>query len=187
MHKDQEYITALKNHDSPKIEEIYQRWAPGIQKYLCSKGASIDEAGDLFQEALIDLYKCARDSSFVLTCPLEAFLLLICKRKWINLLEKSSRQGVTNTLDDGSIPVAAADQSAAEQDLATWEKETLVVELLDQVSARCREIIIASYTEKPQQQVAREMGVSYAYLRKKKSQCMADLIALVRNKKQHAA
>ena len=61
------------------------------------------------------------------------------------------------------------------------------MEMLQKISARCREIIVACYTDKPQQQLADEMGVSYAYLRKKKSLCMAELIALVRNKKHNAA
>ena len=184
LHKDQQYITSLKSHDSQKIEEIYKNFAPGIKNYLLSRGASADQAGDIFQEAIIDIYKLANDESFVLTCPLEAFLLLICKRKWINIIEKNTRQGVTSSVDEGYVFVADDDRDAVEQHVVALEKESLVIEMLQQISQRCREIIIASYTEKPQQQLANEMGVSYAYLRKKKSICMAELISLVRSKKQ---
>ncbi|MCH5716280.1 RNA polymerase sigma factor [Niabella hibiscisoli] len=63
----------------------------------------------------------------------------------------------------------------------------MVVAMLQKISERCREVIIGSYTDKSQQELADELGVSYAYLRKKKSLCMAELIALVRNNKNHAA
>jgi len=186
LHSDHRYIEALQKHDSRLIEEIYQKTAPGIKAYLMSKGAGAEEAGDIFQEALIDIYNQAQNEKFVLTCPLEAFLLLICKRKWINLNDKNKRRGVTKSMDDGYTSIAADDDEAAELYANTVEKEQLVMTMLERISQRCREIIVASYTSKPQQQVADEMGVSYAYLRKKKSLCMAELITLVRNVKSIA-
>lgn len=183
MHADQQYIEALKNNDSLLIEGIYKKFSPGIKKYLRSKGAGEEEAGDVFQEAIIDIYKLSKDEKFVLTCPLEAFLLLICKRKWINIAEKNKRHGVTKSIDDGYSHIASDDDKAAALYEDTLEKENIVLQMLQKISDRCREIIVASYTDKPQQQLANEMGVSYAYLRKKKSLCMAELISLVRNKK----
>lgn len=187
MHADQLYIDALRQHTSQYIEEIYRKFAPGIKSFLLSKGASIEEAGDVFQEAIIDMYKLAQNKAFTLTCPLEAFLLLICKRKWINLVEKNKRQGVTKPIDDGYTSVASKDDEAAALFADTLEKEEIVVAMLQKISDRCREIIISCYADKPQQQLADELGVSYAYLRKKKSLCMAELISLVRNNKNHAA
>ncbi|MCH5690707.1 sigma-70 family RNA polymerase sigma factor [Niabella sp. W65] len=152
-----------------------------------SKGASMEEAGDIFQESIIDVYKLAQNKDFTLTCPLEAFLLLICKRKWINQAEKNKRHGVTNPVDEGYTLVASKDDEAAALYADTLEKEEMVVAMLQKISDRCREIIIGSYANKSQQQLAGELGVSYAYLRKKKSLCMAELISLVRNNKNHAA
>lgn len=186
MHADQQYINALRQHSSQQIEEIYRNFAPGIKSFLVSKGASPEEAGDIFQEAIIDVYRLAQNKNFSLTCPLEAFLLLICKRKWINQVEKNKRQGVTKPVDDGYTWVASKDDEVAAFHAATLEKEEIVVAMLQQISDRCREIIIASYADKSQQQLADELGVSYAYLRKKKSLCMAELISLVRNNKNHA-
>lgn len=183
LHFDQQYIEALRSHDTGLIENIYNRMAPGIKTYLQSKGASTEEAGDLFQEAIIDVYNLATDKQFVLTCPLEAFLLLICKRKWINLVEKNKRRGVTNSIDDGYTQLAGSASPDAEEFANKIERENLVVAMLQKISERCREIIIAAYSGKHQELLAKEMGVSYAYLRKKKSQCMAELIQLVRTRK----
>jgi len=187
LHADQQYINALRQHNSQQIEEIYKNFAPGIKNFLLSKGASAEEAGDIFQEAIIDIYKLAQKQDFTLTCPLQAFLLLICKRKWINQVEKNKRQGVTKPVDDGYTSVAGKDDETTAFYADTLEKEEIVVAMLQKISDRCRDIIISSYTDKPQQQVADELGVSYAYLRKKKSICMAELISLVRNNKNHAA
>jgi len=187
LHADQQYIDALRLHNSQEIEAIYRQFAPGIKQFLLSKGADSEEAGDIFQEAIIDVYKLAQNKDFALTCPLEAFLLLICKRKWINQVEKNKRKGVTKSIEDGYTWVAGKDDEAATLLADTLEKEEMVVAMLQKISERCREVIIGSYTNKSQQELADELGVSYAYLRKKKSLCMAELITLVRNNKNHAA
>jgi len=181
LHTDQQYIDALRQNDEKLIAKIYQNHAPGIKAYLQSKGASTEDAGDIFQEAILDVYKLALDEKFVLSCPLEAFLLLVCKRKWINQREKFKRQGVTKSLDIGFPSIADDDDHKAAADVDRVEKENLVMTILHRISERCREIIIAAYSGWHQEKLANEMGVSYAYLRKKKSQCMAELIKLVRN------
>ncbi|GAB3006815.1 hypothetical protein GCM10027051_02930 [Niabella terrae] len=180
MHPDQQYIHALKYHDAKLIDAIYRNFAPGIRRYLVARGADAEEAGDIFQEALIDIYKRASDDSFELSCPFEAFLLLVCKRKWINAAEKKQRSGVTKSLDEGYHHVADTIDSAAVSASEQLDRESLVMKMLQQISSRCREIIMASYTQKSQQELAGQLGVSYAYLRKKKSVCMATLIEMVR-------
>lgn len=183
MHTDQQYIEALKQNDQRLIAKIYQVFAPKIKAYLVSKGASSEDAGDIFQEALIDIYKLASDGKFELSCPFEAFLLLVCKRKWINALEKNKRHGVTKSLDDGYPNIAGDEDPTAVVLTDQLEKENLVMTMLQRISEKCREIIVAAYSGWHQEKLAKEMGVSYAYLRKKKSLCMAELINLVRNNK----
>lgn len=46
---------------------------------------------------------------------------------------------------------------------------------------RCQEIIRLSLTDKPQEEIAAKLGVTYGYLRKKKSECMASLISAIKD------
>lgn len=183
MHTDQRYIEALRTNDTRQISEIYKIYAPGVKAYLKSRGAEDEEAGDIFQEALIDIYKLASDGQFVLTCPFEAFLLLVCKRKWLNAVKKNKSRGVTKNIDDGYTHVADDTDRQAAAHADQLEKESLVMAMLQHISGRCREIILASYANKSQEKLAGQLGVSYAYLRKKKSVCMAELIELVKSRK----
>lgn len=183
MHSDQKYIDALRTNDASLVSDIYRLYASGIKAYLKSRGAEDEEAGDIFQEALIDIYKLAADGKFVLTCPFEAFLLLVCKRKWLNAVKKNQARGVTKSLDNGYIHVSDDTDTIAAAHADQLEKEQLVMAMLQQISERCREIILASYANKSQEKLADQLGVSYAYLRKKKSVCMAELIELVKSRK----
>ena len=183
LHTDQRYIDALRTNDNRMISEIYRLFAPGIKTYLKSRGAEDEEAGDIFQEALIDIYKLASDGKFELTCPFEAFLLLVCKRKWLNIIKKNQSRGVTKSLDDGYTHVADDTDRNAVLHADQLEKENLVMAMLKQISERCREIILGSYGKQSQEKLAEQLGVSYAYLRKKKSICMSELIELVKSRK----
>ena len=53
------------------------------------------DAADIFQEALLSISRKAARGNFILTCPFEAFLYSVCKRKWLKELEKRKQQGVT--------------------------------------------------------------------------------------------
>ncbi len=182
MHSDQKYIEALRSHDSIIIEEIYRSFASRIKRTLEIMGASADESGDIFQESLVDIYKMASDGKFELTCPFDAFLLMVCKRKWLNQAKKNQRNRVTNSIDSGYKDVADDAFEDAEAHAIKMERENLVMAMLDKISERCREIIKASYSENSQEKLAARLGVSYGYLRKKKSVCMAELIKLIKNK-----
>lgn len=183
MHADQKYIDALITHDQRLISEIYQRFAPGMKAYLLSRGCSEDDAGDVFQEALIDIYKLSTDKQFVLSCPFEAFLLLVCKRKFFNKTKKTSLQVVTNGEEDAYTHIPGDANASAEEHANQLGREELVMSMLEQMG-NCKEIILKSLLKKPQEETAEEMGMTYAYFRKRKSNCMGELAELVRNNPQ---
>jgi len=180
IHADQRYITGLLQNDSALVREIYSRFSGKIRSYITQNRGSEDDAADIFQESLIAIYQQASQKGFRLSCPFEPFLLLVCKRKWLNELKKRGRQGVTKDPDDvydlGEDVFALADNMKAQE-----EKTNLFKAMFAQLGERCREIISKCLGEQPQEEVAVELGVSYAYLRKKKSECMATLINLIKN------
>ena len=60
------------------------------------------------------------------------------------------------------------------------ERENMVMGLFKTLGDRCREIIqLTQKKEFSQEEIATKLGLTYAYLRKKKSECMASLIKKV--------
>ncbi len=173
-HPDQKYIISLQKNDSFGIREIYRLYAHKVQRMIVANSGTAADAADIFQESLLEIYKMAVDGKFTLTCPFEPFLILVCKRKWLNALKKKGRSPVTNYTDDLS-----AYKETEQQDAGLYatlvERESLIMELLDQLGDRCREVIKACMSNEHQEQVAASLGLTYAYLRKKKSECMSQL------------
>ena len=64
IHSDQRYIEALLQNDKQVVEEVYQRFAPAIRSHILKNRGSEDDAADIFQESLIDIYKQATHLAF---------------------------------------------------------------------------------------------------------------------------
>ncbi|GGC44902.1 hypothetical protein GCM10011386_41460 [Parapedobacter defluvii] len=178
MHPDQRFINYLRNNDSQGIAEIYRLYANKIVRMISHNNGNDADAADILQEALIDIYRLSADGKFVLTCPFEAFLVTVCKRKWLNVLKKKTRNPVTKSLDEG-FTFERNDETEANVHADQLERENAVMQVLETMGSTCRDIIKACMGKEHQEKVAEQLGLTYGYLRKKKSECMAQLGKLV--------
>ncbi|MES2777150.1 MAG: RNA polymerase sigma factor [Bacteroidota bacterium] len=183
-HPDQVYIEALLSNDVLMVKKIYQAYIGKICGWILKNGGDANDADDVFQEALVSIYRRAAAGNFELTCPFEAFLFMACRNKWINMIQKTSRKGVTLTDFTGytSADVAHDQSNDVQQHEA---KEHLFKTKLAALGNACRELLNICYTTKSMEEVAEKMGFSYAYVRKKKSECMGKLTELVRNSPEY--
>jgi RNA polymerase sigma factor (sigma-70 family) len=178
VHPDQRYIEALLHNNVTTVDQIYRLFSPAIRRYIVQNRGGEADAADIFQEALVDIYHQARYKALTLTCPFEPFLLLICKRKWINELKKRGHSPVTKVQDD--LSDYGEDVFASAERLVNDEERTqLFLRQFARLGEKCREIIRLSLSGRKQEEIAAELGVSYGYLRKKKSECMATLMSYV--------
>lgn len=178
-HPDHKYILALAQNDSVLIEEIYRCFASGIKRMVVNNSGSETDAADLFQEVLIELHRKAIKQDFVLTCPFEAFLHLVCRNRWINQLHKRKGHTVTIGGDEGFD--VAGDVAENYEALVMQEKRKILVEeKMAVLGEGCRSLLSLSWSGKPMQEVAEILNFSYAYVRKKKTECMSKLISLVK-------
>jgi RNA polymerase sigma factor (sigma-70 family) len=182
VHSDQHYIEALLLNDKQIVGEIYQRFAPAIRSLILKNRGTEEDAADIFQESLIDIYNQAKYKGLQLTCPFEPFLLLICKRKWLNEIKKRGHSPVTKLSDDlsdwGEDVFAAAERLGQEED-----KARIFLAQFQRLGEKCREILTLSLTGQRQEKIAEALGVTYGYLRKKKSECMATLLSYIQAQK----
>ncbi len=180
-HTDQKYIDALLTNDATILRQLYENYSGKIQKMVLQNKGTEADAADIFQEALVAIFHKAKEKGFQLTCPLDAFLYLVCKNKWINELNKRKSRGVTFIDVDGYNSVGEETFRAAENCKTDQERYDLLNEKLEQLGESCRQLLKLSWTKISMEEVADMLKVSYGYARKKKSECMAQLIQLVKS------
>lgn len=180
MHIDQIYIQYLKENNSKGIQLIYNKYAKQIVTLIKQNNGSEDDGYDIFQESLVDIYHMALEKNFELTTNFGSFLNLVCKRKWLNVLKKNQRIPVTNS-ELAVLYVEDESTKDWEDMLEKVDKENIVLSLLHTLGESCQQIIKRCLVEKHQEKIAESMGITYAYLRKKKSECMATLAKKVKD------
>jgi RNA polymerase sigma factor (sigma-70 family) len=173
IHPDQIYIEGLANNDSAIIHAIYKKFVPKVVYYIRNNSGDEDKAQDVIQEVMILLFNQAKAQQLRLTCPFDAYFFLLCKRKWLNELKKHSNKGVTIKEELTSIY-----ESTAEMVLETEhfeEKQQLYDLMFQKLGEKCQEVLKLSFTLPSMEEVAEKLGVTYGYVRKKKSLCIGQL------------
>ena len=173
VHEDHKYIEALLNNDGRLIAQIYVKFAPKVIGYIKSNSGDEAAAKDLIQEVLIIIYDQAKTKNLQLTCPFDAYFFLICKRKWLTVLKKKSKTRVTKEPLLGFVSETVEDQVSTTEHFEI--KMNLYKELFQKLGDTCKEIIQLSLSKMSMEEIATQLDLSYAYARKKKSLCMAQL------------
>jgi len=178
-HQDQKYIIALLNNDGRILNELYTKYSGKIIGYVTKNNGTFDDAQDVIQETLITIYHQAKEKGLVLTCPFDAYFYLLCKRKWLNVLNKKGIKAVTILEEITSV---TDEQQVLADETALFEKRTsLFEEKLIELGGKCKELLDLAFKVKKMEKVANLLGVTYGYARKKKSECLGKLTKMIKN------
>lgn len=79
-------LTRLKAEDSSSFREIYEYCFPAVSGYIVQNSGTIEDAEDIFQEAVIVLLQKIRQPDFVLSSSLKTYLYAISKNLWLKRL-----------------------------------------------------------------------------------------------------
>lgn len=141
---DQEIIQAiLKGNDTEVIESLYANVLPKIKKYVCSNGGSLDDAYDVFQEAIMVFYKVVVSNRFDNEkYKVHGFLHTICKNQWINLIKKR----INSQNREQKVETEKFESNVLEKILAT-ERRTAIDQLFNSLGKRCTEILTLFFHE----------------------------------------
>ncbi|MDN3664242.1 RNA polymerase sigma factor [Algibacter miyuki] len=178
IHEDQKYIVGLLKNNSFIIQAIYDKFAPKVINYIKLNSGTRDQAQDVIQDTLITIYNQASQKNLQLTCPFDAYFFLLCKRKWLNVLKKSSNKEVT--INEEVLSKGDEAQEFAFETAVFGEKQALFAEMFEKLGTACKDLLKATFKIKSMEEVAASLNVSYAYARKKKSLCIGKLTELVR-------
>lgn len=178
-HTDHKYIEALIKNDSLLIEAIYKQHAHSITRMVLQNNGNKMDAADLFQDVLLELHRKAMDG-FQLTCPLGGFLHLMCRSRWINEIQKRSRTRQKLRAYTATIATEAdCNLEEVEQHKKMQQRELLKLEL-DNMGEKRKHLLVQATSGKPLKEVAGQLNVSYAYLRKRKTELIGTLASRMR-------
>lgn len=167
---DKEIIECLRNRQSYVVHYLSDRYMPMIRMMVSRSGGTFEDAHDIFQDGLIIMLEKLDDKHFSLTCKFKTFLYCVCEHLWKTLLEK--RIAANNYLARRLEPESDRDITET-MDHQMYEK--IFLEVFKNLTQGSQKILRLYWQEKSPQEIADLLGLTYGYVRKKKSEAQSEL------------
>jgi RNA polymerase sigma factor (sigma-70 family) len=162
-HPDQRYIDGLRRQDSVILEEIYQKYSGIIRQWVLQNSGSVEEAKDLFQEGLIQLYLIASDPHFQLTCSFGYFFQLVCQRKWFKELKKNKKDQEVRLSEQSRINIQESDPQLEKEKLEDEiRREEILDQTFHQLSDLCQQLLLKIKTGASASEIAEQLDMNNA-------------------------
>jgi RNA polymerase sigma factor (sigma-70 family) len=147
-------IEQLKIEDNTSFELLYSFYFPTVASFVRQNSGNLEDAEDIFQEAIIVLLHKVRQPDFALTSSLKTYLYAISKNLWLKRL-RGHRHIIVDDFDDyltetDSFTVEIKPEKTKEEKLETW---------LSKVTQQCQNILKALFFyNEPMEKLMVKMG-----------------------------
>lgn len=83
-----ELLQSLQNGDDRSLNIIYRQHYQMVVNMVMNNGGNLQEAKDVYQEALIVFYEKVKEEDFELNCLIKTFLYSVSRRLWLKQLQR---------------------------------------------------------------------------------------------------
>jgi len=147
-------LKGLALNDKKAVETIYKDNYNMVQALIISNNGNVDDAKDIFQEAMIVLYEKVQSGSFELNCQINTFVYSVSRRLWLKRLMQQNRYTLSEDgLDTVQIEDELEEHEKRNADFARMEKA------MSGLGEPCKSLLEAYYLQKKSmQEIAAEFG-----------------------------
>ncbi|HUS86848.1 MAG TPA: sigma-70 family RNA polymerase sigma factor [Bacteroidales bacterium] len=172
-HSDRELIEGIKKGEDKAINYLYESYFGVVKAHILKNSGNEDDAYDIFQDALMVLYKKTQINHIELSSDLKGYVFGIARNLWNNQLRRMKK--LTDLDHD------IADDLEIDKMLDTPVEQIVQRSFLKLKpdSQKILTLFLQGYNYK---QIAGEMNYkSEAYARRKKYLCKEELIEIIKS------
>jgi RNA polymerase sigma factor (sigma-70 family) len=174
-----ELLNGILRNDTIVLQFIYKNFYSKINFFIKKNNGDDDDANDIFQEAIIIIYRKLKANELVLDCTFETYLYSICRYLWLKQLEKRKIEK-ENIKDNHEFNDELYDDSLDKvTDLN--DRYRLYQKHFSNLGKDCQKILQLYFDKVPLKTIAQMMGFkSEKYAKKRKFSCKEYLIKSVK-------
>lgn len=133
------------------LRELYTNVFPGVARYVSRQGGNLDEAKDIFQDALVIYYEKTVAGNLQLTHTEKAYLLGIAKHLWYHRQQRQHKQLTDEVLNYLELP----------QEEVLVPSSSRLLRYLETAGKKCMDMLQAFYYDKQNmREIAKHFGLS---------------------------
>lgn len=179
-YSDEQILKGILRHDNLILQYIYKQYYYSINYFIRKNQGSEDDASDIFQEAIIIIYRKIKENDLVFErSSFKAYLFSVCRLLWLKQLEK--RRIEKEKLND-SLPYQEDlyDDSLNEIVIKN-ERYGLYQRHFGALSTDCQKLLQLFFEKVPLKDIATVMGYKgEKYAKKRKFKCKELLISRIK-------
>lgn len=137
--RDEKVLAAIREgRDDKVLEDLYHFILPKVTSFIKNNNGSEDEAFDVFQDAVVILFKQVTLGKYDEQYDIGAFVYSVCRNLWINRVKKINKHvSVENTLYD-------IETSSHLEEIYDEEKREIVKYMFNKLDFKCKELLTLS-------------------------------------------
>ena len=182
-HKEDNLLASIKVNDTATLKKLYSEVYPKVELHILRNSGSAAQAKDIFQEAMVALWRAARADRISAENPsaVQGYLYTIAKNKWTGFLRSSTFKKEISSEKVMTFQ-ESPDIEIEDDDYEFKLKQTK--QAFELVGDSCKDLLIKFYFEKLSlNEIANVLGLDAASARNKKYRCMQKLRGLVTSNK----
>ena len=179
-----ELLNGIRRNDTIVLQFIYKNFYSNINFFIKKNNGDEEDANDIFQEAIIIIYRKLKANELVLDCSFDTYLYSICRFLWLKILEKRKIEKV-NIKDNHEVNYEIFDESL-EIIADLNDRHRLYQKHFAGLGKDCQKILQLYFDKVPLQNIADIMGYkSEKYAKKRKYSCKEYLIKSIKQDLQY--
>jgi len=140
MH-DQQILELLRSGKRDKaLLRLYKHF-PQVERLICSKGGSKEDARDIYQEALIIFCRKVKSVEFELTAGIGTYLYSVSRFLWKDELQRRQKK----TTVDFDLDLTPQDEQALQEALERENNLKMAEQVIAGLGQRCRDLLQLFY------------------------------------------
>ncbi|MEM7659994.1 MAG: sigma-70 family RNA polymerase sigma factor [Bacteroidota bacterium] len=179
LDNDQQLVEEIKQGGSAcerAMKHLYRQHLDSVVNFIVNRNGSREEAKDVFQDAVVNVLVAVQKGKFSGESSLGTYLFAISKNLWYRRFKRSLKQG--EMPEDHQEKASEAPEP--DTVLMGSEEQQLVQGLLDQLKAKCLEVLTFWAQKYAMKEIAERLGYQNdQVVRNKKNHCLKELRKLV--------
>ena len=175
----EELLHGILRNDNLILQYIYKNFFYKINFFIKKNSGDDDDSNDIFQEAIIIIYRKLKSNDLVLDCSFETYLYSVCRFLWLKQLEK--RKNEREKIQDNHEFHEDIYDNAFEATADMNEKYRLYQKHFKNLGTDCQKVLQMFFDKVPLKQIAQIMGFqSEKYAKKRKYKCKEYLVKSIK-------
>lgn len=172
-------LNGILRNDTIVLQYIYKNFYSKINFFIKKNSGDDDDANDIFQEAIIIMYRKLKANELVLECSFETYLYSVCRFLWLKQLEK--RKVEKEKIKDNHEYSDDIYDDNLEKIVDLNERYRLYQKHFVNLGKDCQKVLQLYFDKVPLKNIAQIMGFkSEKYAKKRKFKCKEYLIKSIK-------